>query len=81
MLTLKPDVLCITGDHSTPAVKGAHSWHEVPMLLASQYVRPADSREEFGERSCMRGTFGRLNSVKLMNLLLAHSLKLRKFGA
>jgi 2,3-bisphosphoglycerate-independent phosphoglycerate mutase len=74
-------VLCITGDHSTPAVKGAHSWHEVPMLLDSEYVRPADSREEFGERSCARGTFGRLNSVKLMNLLLAHSLKLKKFGA
>jgi 2,3-bisphosphoglycerate-independent phosphoglycerate mutase len=78
---LKPDVLCITGDHSTPAVKGAHSWHEVPMLLASQYVRPADNVEEFGERSCVSGTFGRLNSVKLMNLLLAHSLKLKKFGA
>ena len=78
---LKPDVLCITGDHSTPAVKGGHSWHEVPMLLDSKYVRPVDSREEFGERSCVRGTFGRLNSVKLMNLLLAHSLKLKKFGA
>jgi 2,3-bisphosphoglycerate-independent phosphoglycerate mutase len=78
---LKPDVFCITGDHATPAVKGAHSWHEVPMLLASQYVRPADSREEFGEGSCARGTLGRLDSVKLMNLLLAHSLKLKKFGA
>jgi 2,3-bisphosphoglycerate-independent phosphoglycerate mutase len=78
---LKPDVLCITGDHATPAVMEAHSWHEVPMLLDSRYVRPADSREEFGERSCVRGTFGRLNSVKLMNLLLAHSLKLKKFGA
>jgi 2,3-bisphosphoglycerate-independent phosphoglycerate mutase len=51
------------------------------MLLDSVYVRPTDSREEFGERSCVRGTFGRLNSVKLMNLLLAHSLKLKKFGA
>jgi 2,3-bisphosphoglycerate-independent phosphoglycerate mutase len=78
---LKPDVLCITGDHATPATMGAHSWHEVPMLLDSAYVRPTDSREEFGERSCVRGTFGRINSVKLMNLLLAHSLKLRKFGA
>ena len=81
LLMLKPDVFCLTGDHATPAVKGGHSWHEVPMLLDSKYVRPADSREEFGERSCVRGTFGRLNSVKLMNLLLAHSLKLKKFGA
>jgi 2,3-bisphosphoglycerate-independent phosphoglycerate mutase len=78
---LKPDVLCITGDHATPAVKGAHSWHEVPMLLASPYVRPADDRDEFGERACARGTLGHLDSVKLMNLLLAHSLKLKKFGA
>ena len=78
---LKPDVLCITGDHSTPAVKGAHSWHEVPMLLASPYVRPSETHEGFGERACAHGTFGRLDSVKLMNLLLAHSLKLKKFGA
>jgi len=81
LVALKPDVLCITGDHSTPAEMGAHSWHEVPMLLDSSCVRPTDSREEFGERSCARGTFGRLKSVKLMNLLLAHSLKLKKFGA
>jgi 2,3-bisphosphoglycerate-independent phosphoglycerate mutase len=78
---LKPDVLCITGDHSTPAAKAAHSWHEVPMLLSSQYVRPTGTGEDFGERSCARGTLGHLDSVKLMNLLLAHSLKLKKFGA
>jgi 2,3-bisphosphoglycerate-independent phosphoglycerate mutase len=78
---LKPDVLCITGDHSTPAAKAGHSWHEVPMLLASHYVRPSEPHEGFGERACARGTYGRLDSVKLMNLLLAHSLKLKKFGA
>ena len=55
--------------------------YEVPMLLVSQYVRPSDVREDFGERACASGTFGRLDSVKLMNLLLAHSLKLKKFGA
>jgi 2,3-bisphosphoglycerate-independent phosphoglycerate mutase len=78
---LKPDVLCITGDHSTPAAKAGHSWHEVPVLLASPYVRPSELHEGFGERACSRGTYGRLESVKLMNLLLAHSLKLKKFGA
>ncbi len=78
---LKPDVLCITGDHSTPALKAGHSWHEVPVLLASPYVRPSDTREEFGERACCRGAIGRVDSVKLMNLLLANSLKLKKFGA
>ena len=78
---LKSDVLCITGDHSTPALKAGHSWHGVPVLLASPYTLPDDSREEFGERSCARGTIGRIDSVKLMNLLLANSLKLKKFGA
>jgi 2,3-bisphosphoglycerate-independent phosphoglycerate mutase len=78
---LKPDVLCITGDHSTPAAKAGHSWHEVPMLLASHYARPSEPHEGFGERACAHGTYGRLESVKLMNLLLAHSLKLKKFGA
>jgi 2,3-bisphosphoglycerate-independent phosphoglycerate mutase len=78
---LKPDVLCITGDHSTPALKAGHSWHEIPVLLASPYVRPSDTREEFGERACGRGTIGRIDSVKLINLLLANSLKLKKFGA
>lgn len=81
LLKLKPDVLCITGDHSTPARKAGHSWHEVPMLLASPYVRPSDTRDGFGERACGRGTIGRIDSVKLMNLLLANSLKLKKFGA
>jgi 2,3-bisphosphoglycerate-independent phosphoglycerate mutase len=78
---LKPDVLCITGDHSTPAVKAGHSWHEVPVLLASPYSRPDDTCAGFGERSCTQGTIGRIDSVKLMNLLLANSLKLKKFGA
>ncbi len=81
LLALKFDVLCITGDHSTPAVMGAHSWHPVPMLLSSPYVRPQVRVEEFGERACVRGIIGYMPSVKLMNLLLAHSLKLRKFGA
>lgn len=75
------DVLCITGDHSTPAVMGAHSWHPVPFLLSSPYCRPQVSVEEFGEQVCNRGNFGRVYSRHLMNLLLAHSLKLRKFGA
>ncbi len=81
LLKLKPDVLCITGDHSTPAGKAGHSWHEVPLLLVAPYVRPSDAREEFGERACGRGTIGRIESVRLMNLLLANSLKLKKFGA
>ncbi|HDD23882.1 MAG TPA: 2,3-bisphosphoglycerate-independent phosphoglycerate mutase, partial [Chloroflexi bacterium] len=51
MLALGPDVVIITGDHSTPAVWKAHSWHELPVLLWSQYIRP-DPVAQFGERPC-----------------------------
>jgi 2,3-bisphosphoglycerate-independent phosphoglycerate mutase len=51
------------------------------MLLSSPYVRPQSGVEEFGERTCVRGSIGYMPAVKLMNLLLAHSLKLKKFGA
>jgi 2,3-bisphosphoglycerate-independent phosphoglycerate mutase len=75
------DVLCITGDHSTPALMRGHSWHPVPVLLSSRYCRPQLHLEEFGERACARGSMGTLASKHLMNLLLAHALKLGKFGA
>ena len=81
LLALKSDVLCITGDHSTPAVMGVHSWHPVPMLLSSPYVRPQVLVGEFGERTCACGDIGNLRSCRLMGLLLAHGLKLRRFGA
>ncbi|MEO0080228.1 MAG: 2,3-bisphosphoglycerate-independent phosphoglycerate mutase [candidate division WOR-3 bacterium] len=81
LVNLNFDVLAITGDHSTPALLRAHSWHSVPFLLYSPYVRPQVQVEEFGERACVRGNIGYLSACDLMPLLLAHALKLRKFGA
>ncbi len=75
------DVLCITSDHSTPAVLEGHSWHSVPVLVYSRYVRPQARVEEFGERTCARGDLGCLRAQQLMGLLLAHALRLKKFGA
>lgn len=80
ILDLKPDVLAITGDHSTPSRLAGHSWHDVPVLLWSPYARRSGALF-FGERSCVSGTLGRLPGEKLMGLLLAHSLKLEKYGA
>lgn len=81
LLDLKPAVLAITGDHSTPVPMRAHSWHPVPLLLwAAQHGFP-DEQTQFGERACAKGGLGTLPATDLMPLLLAHSSRLEKFGA
>ncbi len=80
MLELKPDVVVVTGDHSTPALWKAHSWHELPLLLWSRYCRP-DATTRFGERSCMAGGLGHIHHLDIMPLALAHAGRLAKFGA
>lgn len=77
---LNPDVMVITGDHSTPAELASHSWHPVPVILASKTCRP-DRVEKFGENECVFGGIGRMPTVYLMGLALAHALRLEKFGA
>lgn len=81
LLDIGPDVLVVTGDHSTPALQHNHSWHPVPVLLWSQYCRP-DGVTQFGERACLAGGLGpRLPAVDLMPLMLANANRLKKFGA
>lgn len=81
LMELKPDVLIITGDHSTPAKLKSHSWHPVPLLLwAPATVRP-DSETTFGERACARGGLGTISALEVMPLALAHAQRLVKFGA
>ncbi|MBI3538381.1 MAG: phosphoglycerate mutase, partial [Chloroflexi bacterium] len=77
---LNPDVIVVGGDHSTPAILKAHSWHPVPVLLYSKYCR-ADGIAEYGERACARGSLGRVRSKELMPLALANALRTTKFGA
>jgi len=80
LLALEPDVICITGDHSTPAVLKAHSWHPCPFLLWSKYCRPSRVRG-FVESECATGSLGRFPAVEAMTLMLANGLKLAKYGA
>lgn len=81
LLKLNPDVLMITGDHSTPAKMKSHSWHPVPFLFwAPETIRP-DTQTQFGERACALGGLGTMNSLEAMPLALAHAQRLTKFGA
>jgi len=80
ILSLSPDVLVVTGDHSTPAVLKSHSWHPNPFLLFSEFVIP-DSIKGFTERNCARGGLGRFPSLDVISLMLAYGLKLKKYGA
>lgn len=80
LLELKPDVLVITGDHSTPAVYGGHSWHPVPVVINAKYCR-TDSVKEFSENAFLAGGLGRIRATEIMTLAMANARKLTKYGA
>jgi 2,3-bisphosphoglycerate-independent phosphoglycerate mutase len=78
--SLNPDVLIVTGDHSTPSRLRSHSWHTVPTLLLARTCRP-DPVTEFGESYCLRGGLGQFQAMYLLPLALAHAGRLGKYGA
>jgi len=75
-----PDVLCITGDHSSPALMHSHSWHPVPVLIHSKYCG-IDASQRFTELESITGGLGDFESKYLTGLLLANAGRLQKFGA
>jgi 2,3-bisphosphoglycerate-independent phosphoglycerate mutase len=77
---LKPDVLVVTGDHSTPSMLASHSWHPVPTLLVARNCR-TDGCQRFGEGECLRGGLGQFEAKYLMVLALANAGRLAKYGA
>ena len=80
LLDAKPDVLVITGDHSTPPAMKAHSWHPVPVLMSAPYLRGGDGAA-FNEIACRTGQIGIITAKELLPLAMAHAGKLEKFGA
>ena len=80
LLDLGPDVLCVTGDHSTPVPIRGHSWHPVPVMVSAPHSG-ADREPRFHERAARTGSLGLLASRDLMAVLLANAGRLDKFGA
>jgi len=81
LLKLNPDVLMITGDHSTPAKLKSHSWHPVPFLLSAPSSMRPDDQRQFGETACVKGGLGTFPAIDVMSLALGYSQRLNKFGA
>lgn len=80
LLAGKPDVLLITGDHSTPPSMKVHSWHPVPVLMKGPHLRGGDGAP-FDEVHCRHGQIGTVTAKELIPLAMAHAGKLEKFGA
>ena len=80
IVELNPDVLVVTGDHSTPAYLKSHSWHPVPTLLVSDCCRP-DGQTAFSEATARSGGLGHFEAKYLMTLALANAGRLGKYGA
>ena len=79
LLDLEIDTLVVTGDHSTPAVLGSHSWHPVPLLIHAPHTL-GDGVESFTERACRTGSIGSVPASAVMMLALANADKLTRFG-
>lgn len=79
ILRLDPQVFVVTGDHSTPCSMKGHSWHPVPLLLVTKTGETDGAA--FHERNCITGSIGTIYSKQLMPLVLAHCLRLDKYGA
>ncbi len=75
-----PDVLVITGDHSTPVAMKGHSWHPQPVLLHSAFSG-SDKLERFTETGANSGSLGVFPAKDLIRLMQANAMMFDKFGA
>jgi len=80
LLKKRPDVLAITGDHSTPVAAKGHSWHPQPVLLHSA-LSGADKLERFTETGANSGSLGIFEAKYLLRLMQANAKQFDKFGA
>lgn len=77
---IKFDVVCLTGDHSTPSLLKGHSWHPNPFALISEFCIP-DEFDSFNEKNCKKGGLGQFFSVEAISMMLGFARRLEKYGA
>ncbi len=80
LLQKRPDVLAITGDHSTPCALKGHSWHPQPVLLTSAFSG-GDKLERFTETGANQGSLGLFEAKYLIRYMQANARMFDKFGA
>lgn len=80
LLKKKPDVLAITGDHSTPWPVKGHSWHPQPVLLQAAWSG-SDKLERFTETGANMGSLGVFEAKYLIRYMQANARMFDKFGA
>ena len=80
LLNRKPEVLAITGDHSTPCPLKGHSWHPQPVMLHSP-CSGADKLDRFTETGANSGSLGVFDAKYLIRLMQANAKMFDKFGA
>ena len=78
---LNPDVLIVTGDHSTPSKFKSHSFHPVPTVVVAPETARPDGNTSFSESACLRGGLGHFPAMHLMLLAMAHAGRFGKYGA
>ena len=80
LIAAQPDVLVVTGDHSTPVPVKGHSWHPQPVLIASE-ISGWDGMERFTERAANHGSLGIFDAKYLIRFMQANAKRFDKFGA
>jgi 2,3-bisphosphoglycerate-independent phosphoglycerate mutase len=80
LLSKRPDVLAITGDHSTPCAVKGHSWHPQPVLITSE-ISGSDKLERFTETGSNLGSLGVFEAKYLIRYMQANAKMFDKYGA
>ena len=80
LIAAQPDVLVVTGDHSTPVPVKGHSWHPQPVMIASE-ISGWDGLDRFTERAANHGSLGIMDAKYLIRHMQANAMRLDKFGA